>query len=755
MTALPAANSQQSVAGDRAAAALDLVTRGYAVLPLHSLRDGRCTCGASDCKPGKHPRVTGGHKAASTDLAQVTSWWRTWPDANIGVATGRDRGLVVLDVDPRHGGDRNLDRLLAEHGALPPTPSVRSGGGGTHFWFAAPSRPLPSRQNLGGGGLDLKADGGYIVAVPSLHESGETYEWIMPLGSVDLAGIPDWVEALADKPKARADTPASRQTCVDSLPPGARNDAMFRYARGLVRRYPPLPRPDLEALVRARHARAEQPEGQPFTVEEALSTLDSALRYPPSWQGTDLGNAELFAHQHGDRVLWCQEAKRWFVFTGSHWQPESNEEVTERATTTVRSLYSLADRIEAAASTSDTGGKDNATALRKHARASESAARIRAMVDLARHRLPISADRWDRIPAVLNCPNGTLDLTTGVLRPHAPEELLTRVTRDPFEPAADCPRFRAFLERIFGGDRDLIAFVQRAAGYSILGEPTADALFVLWGTGRNGKTTFLNTIRDVLGTYGYHARPQTFMAKKHDSAIPNDVAQLAGVRFVSTVETGEGGRLDEAFVKAATGRDPQRARFLHREFFEFKPEFVLFIGTNHKPEIRGNDLGIWSRIRLIPFTQTIPEPERDPELGRKLAAEGPGVLKWLVEGCREFLRTGLAEPAIVRAGTEGYREEMDTIGAFLEECTKPGDRETAAALYAAYQLWTRRNGGYPLNHQHFAARLRDRGFEPQKSGSVRWRLGLSLLPGWRHVAELQGYPSPMPAQADSAPESFQ
>jgi putative DNA primase/helicase len=239
-------------------------------------------------------------------------------------------------------------------------------------------------------------------------------------------------------------------------------------------------------------------------------------------------------------------------------------------------------------------------------------------------------------------------------------------------------------------------FLQRAIGYSLTGLTTEDCLFLLYGTGRNGKSRLLDACHALLGPYAKTAQMSSFLHQEKDT-VRNDLADLHGVRFVSAIETAEGKRLSEGLIKQLTGGDRLKARFLFEEYFEFLPCFKMFLAVNHKPEIRGTDVAIWERIRLIPFTVYIPPEDRDKQLGEKLRQELPGILAWAVRGCLAWQKDGLQPPDAVLHATEAYRNEMDVIGRFLEACcvVAPGDtsvRTQATTLYNAFRDWCTQGG---------------------------------------------------------------
>ncbi len=313
------------------------------------------------------------------------------------------------------------------------------------------------------------------------------------------------------------------------------------------------------------------------------------------------------------------------------------------------------------------------------------------------------------------------------------------------------------------GDAELVTFLQRAAGYSLTGSTREQCLFVLYGTGANGKSSLLDTLRLLLGDYAQQTESKTFTEKKQDS-ISNDIARLKGARLVAASETESGGRLAESLVKQMTGGEPLTARFLHQEFFEFRPEFKVWLGTNHKPVIKGSDNAIWRRIRLIPFDVTIPPAERDKDLLFKLREELPGILAWAVRGCADWLRNGLSEPESVMSATSAYRDEMDVLGPFFSECCHFTHiaKTSASELYRAYGGWVERFGEKPMSQRSFGMSLSERGLSRSKNsaGLVFWSgigLGKEDYGGTEeestkiHFARIPGDPRP-PISGETPPE---
>ena len=344
----------------------------------------------------------------------------------------------------------------------------------------------------------------------------------------------------------------------------------------------------------------------------------------------------------------------WLVWTGTHWQRDEAGTVMQWAKATVSGMLDTLKDIP------DDSARD---ALYKHVKASLSTtSRLEGMVKLAQDEpgIPVLPDALDQHHWLLNCANGTLDLTTGTLRPHTRDDLLTKCLDLAYDPEATCPTWERFLWHIMGGSgeepddpdasahvhearyladeraRRLIGFLQRAVGYSLTGDTSEHCFFLLYGTGRNGKGTFIETVQAVLGPYGKTAEMSTFLARQTET-VRNDLADLHGARFVSASEADKGKRLAESLVKRLTGGDHIKARFLFQEYFEFLPQMHVWLAVNDKPVIRGTDLAMWERIRLMPFKVLFP-PNNGTRPGREAKAELPGILAWAVKGCLEWQR---------------------------------------------------------------------------------------------------------------------
>lgn len=460
---------------------------------------------------------------------------------------------------------------------------------------------------------------------------------------------------------------------------------------------------------------------QPARPPRAATVKETAIAAGATHPLTDYGNAERLVDAHGDDIRYVPQLG-WHAWDGRRWQPDGDGEVHRRAKQTVRAIARQALDHEG----------DARDRMVKHAFKSEQAPRLEAIVKLAQTERDVVAaiEALDRDPYALNVRNGTLDLATGTRRAHDRADHITKLAPVEHDPTADCPTWRSFLETIFARDDDTIAFVQRAVGYSLTGSTEEQVLFVLHGRGENGKSTFVDTLQELLGDYAQQAPTEMLMqqSRARGGATP-DLARLPGARFVSAVETGEGRRIDEPLVKQLTGGDRITARRLYREPFEFTPTHKLWLATNHLPQIAGTDHAIWRRVRLIPFAVTIAPEQKDLRLKQKLLAEGPGILRWALAGCAAWLAEGLATPACVLEATQAYRDDMDELGAFLDECLSLEQADNAvkaSILYTRYGYWAQGAGATPITPTAFGRALTERGFQKTKRRDGWHYLGVTL-----------------------------
>lgn len=439
---------------------------------------------------------------------------------------------------------------------------------------------------------------------------------------------------------------------------------------------------------------------------------------------TDLGNAERLVDLHGQDLRYCFPSKRWLVWDGRRWNNDNIGQLRNFCKNTIKQIYQEALKLD---------DFEARKALKKFALSCENVGRQRGMSELAQSEdgIPILPEQLDKDIYLINCLNGTVDLRTGELRPHKREDLITKLVQANYNPGAECPAWLDHLNKIMAGNKGLVEFLQRVFGYSLTGDTSERKIFIEWGGGFNGKSITNDTIALVLGNYAVRTPTETLLIKRNDGGIPNDIARLKGARFVYASEVEQGKRLAESLIKDLSGGDKISARFLHQEWFEFYPEFKLFLSTNHKPIIQGTDKAIWDRIRLIPFTVRIPEDERIPktELFEMFQGEIDGIFSWLVAGCLVWQKEGLGIPEEVMLATDFYRNEMDILSDFIENRCILGENCTVSAkkLYTKYEEWAEDNGEKIITKKMFGMNLNERGIDSYKGNqNVTMRIGIGL-----------------------------
>ncbi len=448
-------------------------------------------------------------------------------------------------------------------------------------------------------------------------------------------------------------------------------------------------------------------------AEVAISFAGGAVsgdRMPPRFSEEAL--ALRFSRQYEAELRYVEGWGRWMCWDETRWHGDDTLAVFDRCRAICRRA------------SAECGDAQERAAM-KIAAAQTVAAIERIARSDRRHAVTI--EQWDADPWLLNTPAGTVDLRTSELHDHRREEYLTKITAA--GPGGDCPIWLGFLDRISDANTELQEFLQRVIGYCLSGSTREHALFFLYGTGANGKSVFLSTIAGLLGDYAKTAPASAFTASNAEQH-PTDVAGLRGARFVTAIETEDGRWWAEAKIKSLTGGDRITARFMRQDFFEYLPQFKLLVAGNHKPGLRNVDEAIRRRLQLIPFTVTIGEQERDPDLAEKLKTEYPGILRWAIEGCLAWQRDGLNSPDIVRSATSDYLAAEDAIGRWIEDrCLLGDDYWTAgAALFADWQQWSDRTGERPGTQKRFTQGLQARSIQSERSGpsGTRGFVGIAL-----------------------------
>lgn len=764
-----------------------LAELGWHVFPVWPIRNGICAChkgGECGRYTGKHPLyihgvLEHGLRDATRSEWQIGQWWKMWPDANIGVRMGEPSGVFAFDVDPDKGGPDSLAALEARYGRLPSTVENITGSTGSHHIFKWPGFEVETLAEAFGDefpGLDIRGDGGYIVAPPSLHLSGRRYAWEAssdPFEGVTPVDAPEWLfAALAAAKKAREAKRGSGSNplvLAERITEGSRNQSLFKLGsslrgRGLgesaifaalvehnrVACVPPLEESEVRSIARSA-AKLEansiprdeiRPNIEPWTDDDLPAPIDDApadgprsrllssrvsvsdIVNPKKYHRTDWGNAERLVDQYGSQMRYVAAWSKYVTWSGKHWKPDElgGAPIAQLAMKMIRDMQQEAW---------DTVDPDARKEYVKFALACENREKLSNIVSLAGKQpgIPITPEDLDQKRELLNVSNGTLELGPQPrLREHRREDLLTRIIDIPYDPSATCPLWDQFMEDIFLGDVETMRFVWKACGYSLTGLLDEQCFFFLHGGGKNGKTTFIEVLRHVMGDYSRSTAMETFMVKFGGPGNTEDLARLKEARFVATSETEQNKRFSESLMKRLTGGDPITARFLYQNSFEFVPEFKIWMYGNHRPETRGTDDGFWRRVRLIPFDYTVPAEKLDDKLQSKLLTEAPGILNWMVRGCGAWYRERLGTAASITKAVESYRESNDILGRFLDDATirvEEGEIQ-CRKLYEVYCKWCRDSNEHEMKMTKFGLAMAERGEPSQERRQHNVYVGRTL-----------------------------
>lgn len=437
-----------------------------------------------------------------------------------------------------------------------------------------------------------------------------------------------------------------------------------------------------------------------------------------NYDRTDTGNAQRLFDKCNGEIRYSYARKKWYYWTGKVWALDDTGEIKKYCDLVLKDMKAEAFEME---------DLDEREAFLKYVASCGNSNRKNAMVTETQHLegIPVLPEQMDAYQEYLNVQNGIVNLRNGELMPHAPDFLMTKMCWSEYDNVSGKrpERWLKFLNEVCNGDEELVRYLQKCVGYSLTGSTREQCAFFLYGVGNNGKSTFLETVSDMIGTYGANAQPDTIMAKRDGggNGINSDIARLKSARFVSTEEPSEGVRLNEGLVKQLTGGGKVTCRFLFGDEFEYEPEFKIWVATNHKPVIRGTDVGIWRRIRLIPFEVNIPKERVDKNLKYKLREEMPQILKWAVDGCILYAKEGLEPPKCVKDATDAYKSEMDLLQAFADACVvidySAAVGVPANELYAAYVDWAKRNNEYVMSSKKFFSEMAKK--LPEKKRSAK------------------------------------
>jgi putative DNA primase/helicase len=700
------------------------------------------------------------------------------PGDNAGIACGPASGVIVLDVDD----EAPFREACQQEGwTVPDTLTVRTGSGGRHHYFVYPEGEASyGNRSLKACGFDIRGVGGVAVVPGSIHpDTGSVYEFE---NDSPIASAPCWlVDLTIHKADARDTTlavlPDPEETDLDSLrlsehlreliinrqPQGERSEAIMSALNGLVA----AGLRDAQILcIFEQHAIGEKyhekGEGRELWLLEQIhkarqyTLAVQPVLHPESVLGalrdSERGDSKLFISLYCNRFCYDHSLGVWFSWNGFHWEEDGTNEVLAAVDKVAEAFGREADRQTAvqrkALNDGDRRGASDAEDLEKILRDRKSRLqtlqRRRNVLILASSgadSLGITGDEWDTDPWLLGCVNGVINLRDGSFDRGKPE--LCIKTAAPTEWSGlevEAPTFERFLGDVFQGNAELVGYMQRLLGYSILGETVEHVLPILWGQGRNGKGTLLELLGHVLGQLAGPIPSETLLDHKYAQSGAShtaDLMLLRGRRIAWASETAAGRSFSEAKVKWLCGGDTINARPPHgKSFISFRPSHTLFLLTNTKPHASAEDFAFWKRVHLIPFQLSFVddpkrpnERKRDAALIQKLKKEASGILAWLVRGCLAWQSHGLNPPHVVLDATESYREEEDTIGHFIEGCclVAPDSQVKADALYQAYRPWCADNGHRPLSSTNFGKRMTER-FTKRKSGCFLY-VGVELNEG--------------------------
>lgn len=690
---------------------------------------------------GKHP--TGKWSTmATTDVAVLgqTNYFGGTRPHNYGIACGPS-GLLVVDEDQPDAFGLFCDAAGVER---PDTYTVTTAHG-RHYYFGQPHDETLGNQagSLKAYGIDVRGDGGYVVGAGSLHAEGVIYT---VSATMSLAPTPAWlIEAIKVTPIARREkttteraderpsstrNPHGQWWAFGPIPEGRRHEAITAVAGWCRRMGLTLDEARPHVLdVQSRCA------GDEHTPDAALGTLDDIFtRYPAGYRfgdrkaaratplppviavpkdkprgpfpdghgDTEVDNAARVVHVAGGRIRYVHAWTKWIVYDGGRWiRDEGDVLVTELAKGVARMLYAMAGR--------DDVDDDLRKRIVKAAREAEKARNISAMVRLARGvpGIIVNHEELDADPWLFNCANGTVDLRTGKLRRHDPNDLCTMQSLVAYDPNALAPVWEACVDR-WQPEGDVRRYVQMRAGAGATGIPT-ETVDVDYGSGGNGKSKFWGAVQYVLGEYACIPHKSLLVTMRNEQHA-TVVATLFRRRLAIAAETSAADVLNDEQVKQLTGGDRLSCRRMQENEWQFDPTHTLVMFSNHKPQVRGRDEGVWRRLRLVPWIVTIPEDERDDRLADKLRAEAPGVLAWVVAGAIAFHEIGLDPPEAVRVATDAYRHSEDTIGRFITDELTIGDgRVMSGELMKQLVKWSGEQGIDPPRMNEVAEALRGLG----------------------------------------------
>lgn len=715
----------------------------------------------------KVPAIEGGCKAATTEKSKIERWWNQNPRYNIGIATGnKSNGLVVidLDVDKNKGidGYEVLRDWQNKHGELPETWQSITGRGGYHYFY----KDTITHSNKVGlyEGVDIRGEGGYIVAPPSVHPNGNTYEWEQEPKEYEIAQVDDIVNDFFKGEKQRIDSEHKTNFKVPELiPEGKRVDTIVRLIASLrtkgldddaikaavrveneKRCNPPLKEKELEKAVfpaLKRDWQVNSPYYNNFNamnendnkyvneVLKKLNELNAVERFPMN----DRGSADLFATIFKNVSRYNPTKKDWMYYDKTRWTADTEG---MRAKRNAKMLADVLVRYSVTASLPD----DKRQSYIKYAAGMMNYRNRNVMITDAKDLNFFENTELDKDDFLINCRNCVLDLSEDqpkVLE-HNADLLLSKICNASYNPAATCTLWEKTVNEIMQGDTAKIKYLQKMSGRFLTGDTSEEEFYIFFGaTTRNGKSTITEILLYLLGDYATTISPESLAIKanKDSRTASPDIAKLAGTRLVVASEPPRRMLFDSSLVKTLTGRDTVSARFLHENEFQFKPKFKLILNSNYLPVISDKTVFSSNRVKVVPFERHFTEKEQNKHLKEQLQQEIDGILNWCIQGLSLYRKEGLEPPTAVQIATHEYSEDSDKIGKFISECLEKSDQNLAAKdVYEKYSQWCNDCGLGVDGRTSFYEELKTKNLL-SKTGTVTGKTVKNVIKGYSFAEE--------------------
>lgn len=715
----------------------------------------------------KVPAVVGGCKVATTERTTIERWWDKNPQYNIGIATGnKSSGLVVIDLDvDKNKGIDGYDVLRDwqnKHGKLPETWQSITGRGGYHYFY----KDAIVHSNRVGlyEGVDIRGEGGYIVAPPSVHPNGNIYEWEQGPEEYEIAQVDNIVNDFLKGEKQRRDSEHKTNFKVPELiPEGKRVDTIVRLIASLrtkgldddaikaavrveneKRCNPPLKEKELEKAVFPALKRDWQVNSHYYNnfnamnendnkyvneVLKKLNELNAVERFPMN----DRGSADLFATVFMDVSRYNPTKKDWMYYDGTRWVADQEG---MRAKRNAKTLADALVRYSVTVSLPD----DKRQSYIKYAAGMMNYRSRNVMVTDAKDLNFFDNTELDKDDFLLNCKNCVLDLSGDQPKEleHKADLLLSKICNANYNPAATCTLWEKTVNEIMQGDSSKIEYLQKMSGRFLTGDTSEEEFYIFFGaTTRNGKSTITELLLYLLGDYATTISPESLAIKvnKDSRTASPDIAKLAGTRFVVASELPRRMLFDSSLVKTLTGRDTVSARFLHENEFQFKPKFKLILNSNYLPVISDKTVFSSNRVKVVPFERHFTEKEQNKHLKEQLQQEIDGILNWCIQGLSLYRKEGLEPPTAVQIATHEYSEDSDKIGKFISECLEKSDQNLAAKdVYEKYSQWCNDCGLGVDGRTSFYEELKTKNLL-SKTGTVTGKTVKNVIKGYSFVDE--------------------